>query len=481
MWADSQHQNNKLHKLFYVLPFQASLNAMYARLEEVFPNCVSLLHSRSLLALYKRLMERDYGPEKARNEAKWARNLAKLKFHPVMVFSPYQMLKAAFQLKGYETLLADFAGAAFIFDEVHCYEPDRMAMILEFTRYLHERFKSKFLFMSATLPTMIQNHLRNVLNTSSIIVASSELQKECSRHIVHVVEGDLQGSLDQMANFFAHGKSVLVVCNTVKRAQQAYLRLKEITSTEDIVLIHGRFNARDRLEKERIIKTATGLDSPLRHPIIVVSTQVVEVSLNIDLDVLFSDPAPLEALFQRLGRINRKKRIPFAQAYVFTEPVKQYIYDDELILAAVNVLRNYVNGKPVDESRIQGWLDEIYSNKILEVWQETFIRRSKGFRQAFLDTLVPFQSDEVLVEKFDEMFDGVEILPASLHSAYIEKKEMDPILSAELLVPIHWSQFADAKKKGLVKSRPGQWPPVIDLPYNQEFGLQRGPNRSVAG
>ena len=71
-------------------------------------------------------------------------------------------------------------------------------------------------------------------------------------------------------------------------------------------LLHGRFNMRDRSEKEQIIRNATGSKSDARRPIVLVATQAVEVSLDIDLDTIYTEPAPLEALVQRFGRINRR-------------------------------------------------------------------------------------------------------------------------------------------------------------------------------
>ncbi len=132
LWA-AHRAERKFHlsRLFYTLPYQASMNAMYDRLRPMFDGKVGLLHGRSALALYRRLMEeQSYDPDRAAQRAKWLRNLAQLHLTPVQVFSPYQMLKATYQLKGYEAMLADYAEAAFIFDEIHAYEPRRLAMIL---------------------------------------------------------------------------------------------------------------------------------------------------------------------------------------------------------------------------------------------------------------------------------------------------------------------------------------------------------------
>src|SRR5690606_21217916 len=118
-----------------------SMNAMQLRLSDCFDRTlIGLQHGRSLLALYRQLLDKEHDPLSAAREARWARNLAQLNYPPIRVFSPYQMLKGMYRLRGYEALLADFYGANFIFDEIHAYEPSRLAMILKSIEYLTHHF-----------------------------------------------------------------------------------------------------------------------------------------------------------------------------------------------------------------------------------------------------------------------------------------------------------------------------------------------------
>ncbi|MGC8855011.1 MAG: CRISPR-associated endonuclease Cas3'', partial [Halothiobacillaceae bacterium] len=81
LWAARQAADGGLPRLFYTLPYQASMNAMLLRLRETFGEAqVGLQHGRSLLALYRQLLDRDYDPRQAAREAKWARNLAQLNY-----------------------------------------------------------------------------------------------------------------------------------------------------------------------------------------------------------------------------------------------------------------------------------------------------------------------------------------------------------------------------------------------------------------
>mgnify|MGYP005839592745 CR=1 FL=1 len=478
LWAARQvDSKGVIPRLFYTLPYQASMNAMYDRLQPFAGDRVGLLHGRSTLAIYRRLMDQEYTPDEANRLAKQMHNIASLNVLPVRVFSPYQMLKAAYQLKGYEAILADYAQGAFIFDEIHAYEPGRLAMILETVRYLHQKLGVTFFVMSATLPAPVREHLREVLDTPTEITASSDMFRACTRHRVELLDGEMldEGSIIGIVRAYLDGQQVLVTCNTVSRAQHMYDMLRSRLPQEalsDVVLIHSRFNGRDRVRKERSILQKAGLGNSVRQPLIVVSTQVIEVSLNIDLDTLFSDPAPLEALVQRFGRVNRKRRVDLAPVHVFVEPADgQGIYEPAHIEATLQMLQDEAMRRPLDEAALQEWLDSIYQGPILTAWEKTYAQTSQEFRAAFIDGLRPFNSDASLEESFDRLFDGLEVLPACLRSAYEELKAERPLEASELLVPISWGRWHAIKRAKAVVSSPGDWPPIVDVPYSAETGL----------
>lgn len=149
LWAVAQAGKDlPVPRLYYMLPYQASMNAMYDRLNDdqkgSFPGQVGLEHSRSILAYYRRLLE-DQSPAKAASSAKWLNNLARLNYYPVRVLSPYQILKGPYCLKGYETLFSDCFNAVFILDEVHAYEAKRLALIFSTIKFLRLNFEQDFL------------------------------------------------------------------------------------------------------------------------------------------------------------------------------------------------------------------------------------------------------------------------------------------------------------------------------------------------
>ena len=476
LWAAHQSSSiGGLPRLFYTLPYQASMNAMQDRLKEIFPH-VGLQHGRGLLALYRLLLEKDYHPEAAARTAKWARNLSRLNYPPVRVFSPYQMLKGMYRLKGYEALLTDYHNAAFIFDEIHAYEVRRLTMILKTIEYLRVNFNARFFIMSATFPKLIQEWLSKALDAPITIEADSALFQKFIRHQLILHDGELltDSGLSNVVNDAKEGKSVLVVCNLVDRAQEAYNQISAQLNQVNIrtELLHGRFNMRDRSAKEKLIREATGATSEKRQPIVLVATQAVEVSLDIDLDTIYTEPAPLEALIQRFGRINRRrKQKNLAPVHVFRQPDDgQKIYDPELVQRTLSILERE-HERPIDEGAIGTWLDEIYSGEVEARWREEHKNAAANFDRMCIRPMRPFAADEGLEEAFYRAFDGLEVLPASLYDEYRTLSEEEPIRAGELLVPISWGRFHALRNSGQVLSRNRREPYCVNAEYNSEVGL----------
>lgn len=488
LWAVSQQPP----RLYYSLPFQASMNAMEKRLNEdeeneakeiireaPFKNQVGLEHSRSLLAYYRRLLydNENADPKQATKDAKWLKNLAKLNYYPVRVLSPYQLLKAPYRLKGYETLLTDCYGAAFVFDEIHAYEAARLAKIFALIKYLRENYNAKFFVMSATLPKLLRESLQDALGDYTSVTASDDLYREFRRHRLSLHDGELlsEKNLDYIAETAKKGQTVLVCCNTIPRAQTVWKELsRRLEGKVDVELLHGKFNGRDRLKKEQMVRDATGSRSTTRiNSIVLVATQVVEVSLDIDLDIIFTDPAPLEALLQRFGRINRRRKKGIVSVCVFREPIpeKPRPYNPELIRAALDVLEKQ-NGNEIDEAQVSAWLDEIYERpEISEPWLETYRREYREFTETALMNLHAFESDDALEDLFYEAFDSVDVLPEDLYNEYLNARGQSPIEASQLLVPLDYRMFGRLKSEGRGYTDEEGKLKLVKVYYDSEVGL----------
>lgn len=483
LWAANQQKNSDSPpRLFYTLPYQASMNAMKQRLDDTFgkdtsgEDLVGLQHGRSLLALYRLLLEQEDDLEQAAQQAKWRRNLNRLNYPPVRVFSPYQMLKGIYRLKGYEALLSDFQGAAFVFDEIHAYEIKRLAIILKTIQYLKQYFDAHFFIMSATFPSLIKEWLMQILGEPPEVKATTNLFEQFNRHRLVLLDGELtsEAGLTQIESEAKAGKSVLVVCNLVQRAQQVYEELTERLQDSGIrtELLHGRFNMRDRSTKESIIRNSSGSKSNERQPVLLVATQVVEVSLDIDLDTIYTEPAPLEALIQRFGRINRRRKLNgLAPVHVFAEPTDgQKIYNETLVKRTLAILRN-INGEAISEEKIGEWLDRIYAGEVAACWSRKFDEYATEFEHACLQTMQAFCSDELLEEEFNRAFNGIEVLPDALYDEYMTYRQSDTIRAGELLVPISIGRYHALKQRGQLYPREKREPYVARVSYSSEMGL----------
>ena len=102
------------------------------------------------------------------------------------------------------------------------------------------------------------------------------------------------------------GGIIGVVVNTVSKAQDTYSKLIGMISDCDILLIHSSFTSTDRSEKEsEIMLRACGRRIPQAKSTVVIGTQVIEQSLDLDFDLLITDICPVDLLIQRIGRLHR--------------------------------------------------------------------------------------------------------------------------------------------------------------------------------
>jgi len=453
------------------------MNAMYDRLRSTRyfgESAVGLQHGRALQALYQRLMDAERGPQSVLQDTKWRVNLTRLHACPIKVFSPYQMMKVVYQIKGFEGMLTDYAQAAFIFDEIHAYDPDRLAIILCLVKYLRERWGAKFFIMSATFPRMLQAILSDVIGVQEPIIAEQKLFRQFQRHHLRLLDGDLlEQGVDRIVADVEQGKSVLVCCNTVQRAQDMQANLLSRLAPEQVELIHSRFTLGDRLVRETRIRSRCEIGTE-HNALAVVATQVIEVSLNIDLDTIYSDPAPLEALVQRFGRVNRACKKGIVPVHVFRQPSDgQHVYSDLLVQKTISVLEAQ-DDKDIDESAISGWLDEIYDTpEIYKDWRKRYDSQFQLVAR-LLNGLRPFNSDKESEEKFEKLFDGVEVLPRCFEEAYVDLIAHDDFLEAsKLFVSISQKKYQQLLGQGKIRSlgedRHKKW--IVMQPYDSEHGL----------
>jgi len=169
---------------------------------------------------------------------------------------------------------------------------------------------------------------------SSLITTSSQsitVNGASRRNEIDVDYIDID-SLVEMITGFSDGANVGIVCSTVRNASSLHEYLAEYVDADKLTLVHSRFVAVDRVHNDAELlkmlgKHTSGSDGELR---VVVGTQIIEQSLDIDFDVMVSEIAPVDALLQRMGRLHRhshKTRPDYCKQprFLILEP------DDEII------------------------------------------------------------------------------------------------------------------------------------------------------
>jgi CRISPR-associated endonuclease/helicase Cas3 len=473
-WARNQQvDDTRGRALVFLLPYQASLNAMRSRLTDLLSRDVALVHAKSLQAIYRTLMDRGYDQKDAERLAREDNNFGRLNKPAVRVSTPYQLLKAAYRLKGYEGVWASLSDSLLVLDEVHAYEPARLGLLFELLSELVSRWNVKVCAMTATMPSWLRRSLSGALSASEI-APDRDLFQQFARHRIEVVDGDLlDGRIYKLAlREFETGRSVLLAANSVGTAQRLYESLRAVVPAEARLLLHSRFAVGDRLEKEAALLKRLSPGHAKAAATIAVATQVVEVSLNLDFDTIITEPAPLEALVQRFGRVNRARRKGIVPVRILTKSLNDAkIYDPDLTARGLAILRQN-QGSVLDEWKVSEWLDKVYEGELERRWTQEIDRNRTEFRLSCLDSLRAFETDDALEEHFDSLFQGTEVLPISDVDRYCRLKEDSVLEAAKLLVPISWHHVQRHRAK--FSWNEGLKVRTADFPYDPEYGLRVG-------
>ncbi len=310
VWALNNRKGGE--RIFYLLPYQASIEAMADTLEQLFSKeNVAVLQVRALDYAFRDHFEATGEYESAVEKARTETELNRLAHKPIKVATPFQLLKWLFGVPRFEFGISEMVGGLFIFDEIHAYDAHLVALIAEMVRLL-KQLGGRFLFMSATFPPFLKELLQEALNEEvATFGLKGDESDEWTQRFLHQVRHILrwhdkpleEAMLPAIVESIQQGKKVLIVDNRVAQAQEIYRQLREQLC--GVHLLHSRFTRRDRVAKEQTIIDAL---KGKRDDVIVralVATQVVEVSLDASFDTIFTEVAPADDLLQRFGRVNR--------------------------------------------------------------------------------------------------------------------------------------------------------------------------------
>jgi CRISPR-associated endonuclease/helicase Cas3 len=225
--AKNQMQQGEQGRVFYILPFTASINAMYERLSEaISKEKVGMLHGKLNFYLNDYFDDLQYDLNTKKASIKEIKANYKNIVTPIKICTPFQLLKHLFGIKGYEQGIFEMSGCYLIFDEIHAYSPDVFAQIKVLLEFTTKNLQAKVMIMTATMPRFLQDEIEQSIGKPPIIKANQTLYDNFKRHKVILKEGLLSENLAEITTLLQNGKKILVVCNTVRSSQTVFVALK---------------------------------------------------------------------------------------------------------------------------------------------------------------------------------------------------------------------------------------------------------------
>ena len=391
------------NKGFYVLPLKTAINAMYRRIRNTlykddYAENLGLLHGE-----FENIYLEDESHDTVSSETEESMKfweyygLTRAMSLPVTITTPDQVFRFAFKYCSYELQLATYSYSKMVIDEIQAYSPDILATLI-YSLQLIDMVGGKFAITTATLPPFIKDLLQEGIDKKIEYKEKSFLNNKV-RHRVSLRNSTI--NIDDIKDFIEdkyHQKSMklLVVVNTVTKAQSIYRELKSWLYENDIEiemnLLHSKFTVQHRSEKEdAILKDG---ESKCKKRVIWISTQVVEASLDIDFDYLFTELSDLSSLLQRLGRCNRKglKSVDKFNSYV-------YLDIDENLLIKYSDNNAYTSSGIIYKS-----LYELSKAALLE-WETE--NNTGLFSEADKNKLIENYFTKEKIEEYDKMYSSI--------------------------------------------------------------------------
>lgn len=286
-------------KGFITLPMRTSVNAAYVKkVKDYGKNAVGLLHSSSSSYIFSKQLE--LGVENPLVDLETAKAFS----FPVTVSTIDQLFAAVLGYKGFEKVFATLSYSKVVIDEIQAYDPKIFACLLLGIKELR-KLGSKFCIMTATLPNIYKSYLIDHLGISNedIITEKSHYRK----NKIELVKKPLSVVAKEIIKEKTD-KNILIIANTIKMANLVKKELDDLIKEDErlpsINLLTTLFMSRDRRKKELNLETEKG---------IWITTQIAEVSLDIDYDILITEISSIDSQIQRWGRIFRHRNENYHQ------------------------------------------------------------------------------------------------------------------------------------------------------------------------
>lgn len=404
---------NKTHRtgMFFGLPTQATSNGIFPRVEEWLKHfegekSIRLIHGKAQLneAFANLPKNSDIHGEDGIGVNEWFAGRKVAILDDFIVGTVDQILLAALKQKHLMLRHLGFSNKVIVIDEVHAYDAYMSVYLYQALRWFGA-YKVPVVILSATLPVakrnkllesyMIgagykyktaekpQNFAKNeaypllTYNDGSTIKQFSDFEpgKNVKYEINPLPQIEKQEVVELIKKLTLHGGVVGVIVNTVRKSQELAAACVERFGEEKVELLHSAFVATERYRKEKELLDTIGKNGNRPKFKIIIGTQVIEQSLDIDFDVLITELAPMDFLLQRMGRLHRHSDTPRPenlknpQVYVLNatnckfDKASTYVYSEYLLFRTEYYLPKEIE-LPKDISHL---VQEVYADNELNL------------------------------------------------------------------------------------------------------------------
>lgn len=474
-------------KSFYTLPLKVSSNAIYLRIKENYEyKDVALLHSDAM-AVYLR----EYNGNEDIGE-KYERS--KMLSQPLTVCTVDQLFRFVYRALGTEIFAATLKYSKLVLDEIQAYESRVIATIIYGLKMIQE-MGGKFAIITATFPPVLKYFMEQygLVEGKQYIFkdfTGKEYQVEkYPRHKVEIRHSEM--NLDEI-RLRGKNRKVLVICNTVSKAQKLYKKLEG----ENVWLLHSKYIRRDRAFLERKIMGF----SESGESGIWITTQIVEASLDIDFDILYTEMCTADSLLQRMGRCNRKGRycpneaniVVFDNRNGVSEGKRRSVYEDKLYDRSLELLSKYEHIL-FSEDKKTAYMNEVYSvdgvketiyfeniQKDLKLFSEIHPTEYSADEAEVRDirsvTIVP---ENVYVENQNLFEYGVEFLKKPNMSREARSLIKSKLENLTLSLNLYQKFPAEVDRTTIGLSENRKITDIHRAQYNYEFDIESGKGRGI--
>lgn len=417
-------------RIIYSLPFLSIIEQNADVIEKVLKNYYGeidtaiLLKHHHLSDLYYKIDDREIEPDEAKILIEgWNSEIIITTF--VQLFHTLISNKNSTLRK-----LHRICGSIIILDEIQSIPTKYWLLLREIFTKLIEKYNCYIIFSTATQPLIFKpKEMIPLVNAEDYFI---KLNRTILKPNIHE-----RLFLDEFSEKIKieTNKSYMFILNTIRSAQNFYYLLKEKLK-EEIIYLSSHITPKERLERINRIKN--------NEARIVITTQLVEAGVDIDLDVVYRDVAPLDSINQSAGRCNRNWNKDIGEVYIYSlkddrRDYSSYIYDRILLDVTKDVLKKREHIPEIDFiNYINDYFYEINERKTQDIsknlLEAIYSLRYAGWAENEEDKNVGIEDFKLIEDDIPKMDVFIELNEEAeyLWKRYCELKEITDIFERRL-------------------------------------------------